>query len=119
MSQSPLARYHAGLEAERSVARAYLRQGYTFMTHRFRGSSGEIDLIMQDGAQIIFIEVKKSKSHAKAANELSARQIDRIMITAAEFLDGDERGLDSDCRFDVALVDEAGHIDVIENALSV
>ncbi|PTX54446.1 putative endonuclease [Litoreibacter ponti] len=109
--------YHAGLEAERSVARRYLRAGYTFAAHRFRAGRGEIDLIMRRGAEVIFIEVKKSVSHAQAASALGPRQIARIFETATRFVSGEPKGQDTDMRFDVALVDAHGEIEVLENAL--
>ncbi len=117
MSQSPETRYHAGLEAERAVARAYLRKGYRFGAHRFRGSAGEIDLIMQENDRTIFIEVKKSKTHAQAAEALSDAQIGRIQCAALEYIGQTEGRLDGDMRFDVALVDAAGRVEILENAL--
>lgn len=118
MSQSPQMRYHAGLDAERSVARSYLRKGYKFAAHRFRGKSGEIDLIMREDDRTVFIEVKKSATHARAAQALSARQVGRIIGTAREYLARLPGGQDSEARFDVALVDQSGQIEILENALA-
>lgn len=118
MSLSALARYHAGLEAERAVAREYLRRGCKFAAHRFRAASGEIDLIMQGSDCTIFIEVKKSRSHARAADALSGAQVSRIIAAATEYAENLPNGLDSEMRFDIALVDNAGHIEILENALS-
>ena len=84
---------------------------------RYRGSAGEIDLIADDGDSVIFIEVKKSKSHAAAAARLTPRQIQRIMGSAAEFLAGEPAGQDTNARFDVALVDAQGRIEILENAV--
>jgi len=110
--------YHSGLEAERSVARQYLRAGYSFAAHRFRAGRGEIDLVMRRGAEVIFIEVKQSASHAKAATALGQRQIARMFETATQFVAGEPMGQDTDMRFDVALVDGRGQVEVLENALA-
>ena len=110
--------YHAGLCAEQAVARRYGAIGCTIRAERFRGSAGEIDLIADDGKNVIFIEVKKSKTHAAAAARLTPRQINRIMGTASEFLAGEPFGQDTNARFDVALVDAQGRIEVLENALA-
>ena len=83
---------------------------------RWRGAGGEIDLIAEDGEGLIFIEVKKARSHAQAAERLSRRQIDRIHASAAEYLGRMPLGQLTDCRFDVALVDEGGRVEIIENA---
>ena len=108
--------YHSGIAAEDQVAAHYARSGRTVAARRWRGSGGEIDLIARDSATVIFIEVKKSGSHARAAESLSRRQMDRIFAAASEFIAGEPDGQLTDMRFDLALVDAAGRIDVIENA---
>lgn len=110
--------YLAGLAAEDAVARVYLRKGCSIVATRWKGSAGEIDLIARDGAGLIFIEVKKSKSHARAAEHLSGRQMARIYASASEFLAGEPMGQDTEARFDVALVDATGGIEILENAFS-
>lgn len=108
--------YHAGLSAESIVADDYARRGRPVVRHRWRGTGGEIDLIAQDGDGLIFIEVKKSRSHARAAERLSQRQMERIYASASEFLATQPKGQLTDVRFDVALVDDRGAIDIVENA---
>jgi putative endonuclease len=108
--------YHAGMAAEDIVARAYDRVGHAVAHRRWRASSGEIDLIARNGAQVIFIEVKKSRSFAEAACRLGRRQMDRICTAATEFLAGEPAGQLTDIRFDLALVDQRGAVQVIENA---
>jgi len=110
--------YLAGLAAEDQVARLYLRAGHQIAARRWRGSRGEIDLIARKGADVIFIEVKKSKTHALAADHLTPRQIERIYGTATEFLGGEPRGQATDVRFDVALVDASGQIELRENVFA-
>jgi len=111
-----LVSYHAGLAAEGSVERHYASAGHEIARRRWRGSGGEIDLITRDGDGLIFIEVKKSKSFARAAERVSRRQMRRIYASASEFLAGEPNGQDTEVRFDVALVNAVGQIQVIENA---
>ncbi|WP_054005395.1 YraN family protein [Cypionkella psychrotolerans] len=108
--------YHAGFAAEEQVAQLYDRSGRVVCARRWRGSAGEIDLIARDGAEVIFIEVKQSKTHALAAEHLTAQQMARIYGAASEFLAGEPAGQLTDVRFDVALVDAVGRIEVLENA---
>lgn len=108
--------YHAGAAAEEIVATRYARCGSPILAKRWRGSSGEIDLVARDGDSIIFIEVKKSRSHAQAATRLTRRQMDRIYGAGSGFLATQPRGQLTDVRFDLALVDDQGRVDVIENA---
>lgn len=111
--------HHAGLAAEAAVAQMYERCGRPIAARRWRTGAGEIDLIARDGAEVIFIEVKKSRSHAEAALHLTRRQMARIHASASEFLAQEPAGQDTASRFDVALVDAAGRIEIIENAFAV
>ncbi|ULB08781.1 YraN family protein [Cereibacter azotoformans] len=110
--------HRAGFVAEEAVARIYERADRPVTARRWRGAAGEIDLIARDGAEVIFIEVKKSKSHAAAAARLSRRQMERIYGAASEFLAGEPLGQLTASRFDVALVDGMGRIEIIENAFA-
>ncbi len=110
--------YHAGLVAEALVERLYERSGRQICARRWRGSCGEIDLIARDGAEVIFIEVKQSSSHAQAAQHLTPRQMARIYGAAGEFIGGEPAGKLTPVRFDVALVDGRGQIEIVENAFA-
>ena len=116
MTMSAATRYHAGLAAEESVARTYQRKGQQVAARRWRGRAGEVDLIMRNGDGLIFVEVKKSRSHAQAATRLGRRQMDRIYGAASEYLAGEPKGELTDVRFDLATVDQFGAVQVIENA---
>ena len=108
--------YLSGVAAEDSVARDYARRGLVEVRRRYRARQGEIDLVMRDGAALVFVEVKKSTDFARAAESLSARQMARIHGAAEEFLAGEPAGLLTEARFDVALVDSRGAVRIIENA---
>ena len=108
--------YHAGLAAEEIVAQDYIRRNHAIAARRWRGKSGEIDLIAREGETVVFIEVKKSRSFASAATRLGRRQMDRICASAGEFLAGEPKGQLTDVRFDLAMVNGIGALKVIENA---
>ncbi|SEO11361.1 putative endonuclease [Gemmobacter aquatilis] len=110
--------HHAGQAAEGAVERLYERGGRQIAARRWRGHAGEIDLIARDGAEVIFIEVKQSATHAQAAEHLGPRQRARICSAAAEFLAGEPLGQLTEARFDVALVDGQGRIEILENAFA-
>ncbi len=113
-----LVSYRAGLAAEEAVARHYSDTGRALVASRWRGKSGEIDLVLRDGTSVIFVEVKKAATHAEAALRVTSRQMARIYASASEFLAGEPNGQNTDCRFDVALVDSFGRIEVLENAFA-
>ena len=111
--------FHSGIAAEESVARFYSRNGYRLIAKRWRGRGGEIDLVFGLGDLRVFVEVKKSSSFSSAALRVTQKQTRRIFAAAEEFLGTEPAGLLTDTRFDVALVDTAGEIEVLENALVV
>ena len=111
-----LVSYHTGICAEEQVAADYVRRGHLIVGRRWRGQSGEIDLIARGADGLVFIEVKASRTHVRAAQRIGRRQIERLHNAASEFLGGEPGGQDTDMRFDVALLDRAGSIDIIENA---
>ena len=109
--------YLKGLAAEDAVARNYESRGATVLARRWRGAGGEIDLILRLGADAVFVEVKASATTDAAAQALSDRQIGRLFATAEEFLGTLPTGQLTQTRFDVALVDSAGNVTILENAL--
>mgnify|MGYP001568776705 CR=1 FL=1 len=66
---------------------------------------------------MVFVEVKKSKTHERAATRISSTQQLRIMTTAAEYLTRLPMGQLTESRFDVALVDQYGSLKILENAI--
>ena len=108
--------FQAGQAAEDQVARLYADRGEAICARRWRGQSGEIDLIARDGDRVIFIEVKQSRTHDAAAAHLGPRQMQRIWNAAAEFLAGEPHGQLTEVRLDVALVDGMGRVQIIRDA---
>ncbi len=113
--------YHAGLAAEAAVERHYLARGLTVAARRWRAprgsGGGEIDLVLRDGAALVFVEVKRSATHARAAHALRPAQAARLMASAEAFAGTQPAGLLTEMRIDLALVDGAGRVEVVENAL--
>ncbi|MBD3680151.1 MAG: YraN family protein [Rhodobacteraceae bacterium] len=108
----------AGLAAEDRIAADYARRGHRVTARRWRGPGGEIDLIAENGDGFIFIEVKKSRSIARAAERLGAHQMQRIYASASAYLADCPNGQDTDVRFDVALMDATGAFEILENAFA-
>lgn len=109
--------YHAGVAAELRVAQDYERRGYQVLCSRWRGQGAEIDLVIQGRDEVIFVEVKKSRTFDRALDRLSQRQILRLFSAAEEFVGTLPGGALTAMRFDVALMDERGMIRIMENAL--
>lgn len=108
--------YHAGLGAEAQVAEHFLRGGLGIRERRWRGPGGEIDLILDDGDRLVFVEVKKGRDHASALARVSGRQLSRIRKSAEAYAARLPTGSLTEIRIDIALVDATGRIEVLENA---
>ncbi len=109
--------YLRGHAAEEQVARHYARQGARLLQKRWRGEAGEIDLIFACRSEVICVEVKASSTHEAAAQSLRPAQLARLCAAAEEFLGTQPRGSLTPMRFDVALVDGQGAIEVLQNAV--
>ncbi len=109
--------HRTGVLAEEGAARLLEGQGCTILARRHRTPHGEIDLIVRDGAVLVFVEVKARPSRREAAFSITARQWARLEAAAMHYAaEGDMAN--ADMRFDVVLVDGAGQCERIENAYS-
>ncbi len=108
--------HYAGHSGEQRIAQDYERRGFAVASRRWRGQGGEVDLILRDGTGLVFVEVKKSKSIARAAESLSPRQMRRVYAAAEEFIGSEPEGSLTPVRFDVALLDGQGTFEIVENA---
>jgi putative endonuclease len=94
-----------GADAERQ-AEAYLQQqGLRTVTRNYRTPRGELDLVMQDGETLVFVEVRyrKDGGFGGAAESVHRSKQQRVIAAAQHYLQ--RLGLTHRaCRFDVALL---------------
>ena len=109
----------SGLAAEDATLRRYEARGARVIARRWRAphARAEIDLVLREGEEIVFVEVKRAPDHDRAARALGPRQAARLLAAGSEWLAREPAGQDTPARFDLALVDAAGRVRVIENAL--
>ena len=90
-----------GRWGESLAADSYRKQGYRVVSMGYRTRFGEIDLICQKGEYIVFAEVKlrKSDAFAKAREFVDLPKQQRLLRTAALYLQEHDEGLQP--RFDV------------------
>ena len=99
-----------GAEAEQWAAQHLQQQGLKPIAQNFRCRFGEIDLIMQDGPTLVFIEVRlrRRQDYGGAAASIDRRKQMRIIRTAQQYIANISQI--PQCRFDVVLMDDAqGH----------
>jgi putative endonuclease len=103
----------AGEAAERA-AEAYLRaQGLTTLSRNYRCRFGEVDLIMQDCASVVFVEVRLRGSSAfgGALASISVAKQRRLIAAAEHYLAS--LSVMPSCRFDAILMNKIDTTDVI------
>ncbi len=94
-----------GQQAE-TLAQHYLeQQGLSFVERNVRYPFGEIDLVMRQQNQWVFVEVKyrSATQFGGAIQALSKAQIGRIRKAASQYLQ--QHKLDVPCRFDMIAID--------------
>ena len=114
---SGLKSYLGGKAAEDAVLAAYRAQGYRLLCRRWPSAGGGIDLVLSKAGEVLFVEVKSSRNFAQAVAHLTRHQIRRLLASAEAALGFFGVRSLTPMRFDVALVDGMGRIDVIPNAL--
>ena len=77
------------------------------VAQNYRSRFGEIDLIMRDGATLVFIEVRlrRNADFGGAAASIDMRKQQRIIRTAQQYLAS--LAHTPPCRFDAMLMDDA------------
>ena len=102
----PTDRQTKGRTAE-DEARHYLQsQGLTLLMQNFRSNHGEIDLIMQDNHDIVFVEVRSRgrTDYGNALESITPTKINKIIHTAKYFLSLNEWTHTISSRFDVIAI---------------
>ena len=96
-----------GAQAEQWAAHYLQKQGLKLIEQNYRGRFGEIDLIMQDGATLVFVEVRlrRNADFGGAADSLDTRKQQRIIRTSQQYLSS--LAHIPACRFDAVLLGDA------------
>ena len=110
------ARQLAG-DAGEDAALAHLQKhGLVLVERNFRCRGGELDLIMRDGASVVFVEVRRrgSDAYGAAAATIGPAKQARLQLAAHAWLQ--RYRLPPACRFDVVAID-GGLLRWIRNAI--
>lgn len=111
-----------GNQYETVASRFLFSKGLSLLERNFCTKFGEIDLIMQDGDAIVFVEVKyrKQTHYGHAAEFVDKKKSSRLIKTAYIWLN--KRGLSphtTHFRFDVVAIHQQGSdISWIKNAIT-
>ncbi len=110
-----------GQWAEEFAHRYLCEQGLTPITRNYRCKAGEIDLIMQHQAHLVFVEVRyrQSRQYGGAGASIDSRKQQRIAQAAAHYLQTYRQAQQFACRFDVVLMEgkaEAPRLEWVRDA---
>lgn len=105
-----------GDAGEEQALRFLQEHGLKLVERNFRCKGGEIDLVMQDGRGLVFVEVRKraGNGYGGAAASVTARKQARLVIAAQTFLQ--RYKMPPPCRFDVIAIDGAA-MEWLKNAI--
>lgn len=98
-----------GIRGEARVESYLQALGMSTLARRYRGQDGEVDLIMQDGETVVFVEVK-ARPNARAGEGLLAvtpAKQRRLIHAALAFL-VEREWMERPVRFDVVEITSAG-----------
>jgi putative endonuclease len=95
----------SGTAAEGMAQKFLEERGLTLIERNYRCRVGEIDLIMNDGTDLVFVEVRLRTAAAfvSAGESISHRKQARIVAAANQYLAGKR---EVPCRFDCILLDK-------------
>lgn len=106
-----------GRTAEQKAYKFLKKQGLRLLTKNYYCPFGEIDLIMQDRAEIIFVEVRlrNNRQYGSACESIDKYKQKRIVKSAMHYLSKKNWHDCMNCRFDVIGFSKSG-IDWIKDA---
>jgi putative endonuclease len=98
-------RQDRGREGEDDALALLQRSGLVLIERNFRCTGGELDLIMRDGAHLVFVEVRRrrSRTFGGAAASITPAKQRRMRIAAQTFLLRYRQP--PPCRFDIVAID--------------
>ena len=114
-------RHQFGQASEAEAERFLRAKGYRILERNLRTTLGELDLVAEDGAVLVFVEVKARTTDAFGGALLAVdrRKQTKLVRLAAQYL-AQRHMSERPCRFDVVLVQGQPstelHVDHLENA---
>ena len=87
--QKSVARQNLGRLGERLAANVLEQRGYRILERNFRCRSGEIDLVAEEGQDLIFVEVKTRRGTSRGLPEeaVTSRKARKLQEVACYYLD--------------------------------
>ena len=108
-TRAPTRAQRLGAAGEAAALARLEAAGLRLLARNVRSRHGELDLVMREGATLVFVEVRTRAStrHGGALASVDAAKRRRLLCAAAEFLAQHRELAQCACRFDIVGYD--GH----------
>lgn len=112
----PAAHIQRGIATEILACEYLQAKGLILLERNYRLRNGEIDLIMQDGSLVVFVEVRyrQRPTFGGAIASIDTRKQQRLLRTALHYLQ--HHAPDAQARFDIIAVEGNHTIQWLKNA---
>ncbi len=106
-----------GMLAEQLALKHLQKQGLSLVTKNYHCRGGEIDLIMEDNNELVFVEVRyrKSIAYGSPIESVTSQKQQRIIHTAQHYLQNNQ-SLAFSYRFDVVGISFDQDVKWVKNA---
>lgn len=96
-----------GLKSEQQACDYLLNKSFILIEKNYNARCGEIDLIMKDEGELVFVEVRSrhKNSYASALESVTPSKQRKLRLTAEHYLNKHYRNHPPACRFDVVAID--------------
>lgn len=103
-----ISKIEQGSTAEEAARRHLEQQGLKLIERNYVCRVGELDLIMQDGVYLVFVEVRSRQDsrYGTPAETVTRAKQKRLVRAAAYYLQ--RRRINPPCRFDVIAISQTG-----------
>ncbi|MGH8104915.1 MAG: YraN family protein [Arenimonas sp.] len=97
----------AGENAEQAACDFLLAKQFKLIERNVRYPFGEIDLLMQDGKELVFVEVRfrRNQNFGGGIESVTTSKQKKMANAAQAWLAGNKKWANAGCRFDVIAVD--------------
>ncbi len=111
-----MTRQETGQRAEAIACRYLQKHGLKLVEKNYRCRLGEIDLIMRDGEDLVFVEVRyrKTRAFGGAAASVDRTKRNKLIATATHYLQAKDSRRNA--RFDIIAIEAGEAIEWIPNA---
>ena len=111
---------NSGAQAELRAEKFLQKQGLITQAKNYRCKAGEIDLIMKQCDELVFVEVRlrSHRQFANAAESVTITKQQKIIKAAQHYLQEHQLTDTANCRFDVVAFSDKSEPEWIQNAFT-